>query len=520
MRGENEPAAGDRSAADGGSVEDVRIEPLQPSVQDVPSPRISAPVPGWAKRLSVRGKLARALTVALALLVALAVLLPRPTFTLPPQLTRLLTPAPTRTPTPGQFSTGAFESVPLPVVPGAALGTLAPSPSDPATAYVCANTPQQTPSSFESPLWVTHDAGQSWSRVALPDLIGTACAVAAALDGSRRLTLTVLDTALNQNMTSCASRQLFLSDDNGATWRAIVHHVLPPSDYIDGGCTLWVTARHLFMASYFSSNAIDQNGPAPIRTSLERSDDGGRTWQRADNGLPDGTAGGSAQLLDATGEMLVAFDIRYDNGTAIQPYVWMSPDAGASWRRADSVRFPSPPGGSNPIEEFLTEASFGDLASAPQACHCVFALSDNPPLLSRDLIQWTPLPPLPVTGTSADDSGVYWVLGLTVDGRLLVVGANPEQGVPENPAGVRVSGLPPRLWAWNTHTGRWELAPTPVPCPNLQVCFGPYFPDGVSIRLNASGRPAGTYLWVMLEGRSGENDPLVPTWYRLSIPAS
>src|SRR5262249_10504203 len=121
MRGEKKPASGGRSDSDSGSVEDVRIEPIQPSVQDVSSPTTSAPVPGWAKRLSAGGRLARALTVALALLVALAVLLPRPTFTLPPQLTRLLTPAPTRTPTPGQFSTGAFESVPLPVVPGAAL---------------------------------------------------------------------------------------------------------------------------------------------------------------------------------------------------------------------------------------------------------------------------------------------------------------------------------------------------------------------------------------------------------------
>jgi photosystem II stability/assembly factor-like uncharacterized protein len=482
------------------------------------------------KRLSVRGKVGRVLIVALAALVTLAALLPHSAFTLPPQLTRLLTPAPTRPPAPGQFITGAFEAVPLPVVPGAALGDLAPSPRDPATVYVCASSqpaPTGGPDSGAISLWVTHDVGQSWSRVALPDLIGADCAVASALDGSRRLTLTIRNTALNQMMQTCAHSQFFLSDDDGATWRAIQHTALAPAGYSAADCSLWVTARHLFMATSFSSDAVDEHGSAPRRTSLERSDDGGRSWRRADNGLPDGNAGGSAQLLDATGEMLVAFDIRYDNGTAIQPYAWISADAGVNWRRADTVRFPTPPRGSGPIEEFLTEAPFGGLASASQACHCVFGVSDpagfTPPLVSRDLTQWTPLPPLPINGMSAEGSGVYQILGLTVDGRLVVLGANPEQGVPGSPADTGVSSPSLRLWAWNTHIRRWELALTPVPCLNPQSCaiaFGGIDRDRVSIRLDASGEPARTYLWVIVGVGAGEAGSLVPTWYRLSIPAS
>src|SRR5262249_18348531 len=144
MRSEHEPASGGRNEADG-SVEDARVEPIQPlqpnqpDERDASRPVASGPAPGWTKRLSVRGKLARALIAALAVLVALAVLLQRSAAPLPPPIARLLTPAPTRTPTPGQFSTGAFESVPLPVVPGADTTWLTPSPRDPATAYTCAS---------------------------------------------------------------------------------------------------------------------------------------------------------------------------------------------------------------------------------------------------------------------------------------------------------------------------------------------------------------------------------------------
>src|SRR5262245_5670243 len=101
MRGENEPASGGRSDTDSGSFEDARIEPLQPlqpHVQGASHPIGSASVPDWAKRLSVRGKLERALVVTLTVLVAVLVVLSQATVTLPPQIARLLTPAPTRIP--------------------------------------------------------------------------------------------------------------------------------------------------------------------------------------------------------------------------------------------------------------------------------------------------------------------------------------------------------------------------------------------------------------------------------------
>ncbi|HEV2236975.1 MAG TPA: sialidase family protein, partial [Ktedonobacterales bacterium] len=510
MRGENEPDAGDRGDADGAAFAEAHVEPIQRGERDTPGPIVSAPAPGWPRRHSVRGKASRALIIALAVIVALAVLLPRPTFTVPPQITRLLTPVPPA------FTTGAFEPVPRPVVPGTRLSFFTPSPRDPATAYVCASPDGGGPvASGVIALWGTHDAGHTWSRVALPDIIGTYCEVYAAADGSHRVVMSAHNFALDQNAPARAHSQFFLSDDDGATWHAIVPTSLTPSgSHIDVGFFALVTARHLFMTAS-ANDATTTGADVPI---LVRSDDGGQTWQRADNGLPD-SAVGYLQLLDATGETLVAFDTGNSSGPPIATGVWISPDAGASWRRVESARLPMPPRGSDLIPAFLTEAPLGELASAPHTCHCVVGLSLPSDLngditsafnmgvhlyVSRDLTQlarWTPLPPLPVEGTSAVRSGVYQVLGLTGDGRVLVLGADPEQGLPKNPGAVKAgqSGPRTRLWAWNTHTGRWELASTNVPCQFSQRCsFNGSSPLAVSVRRDASGRPAATALWVLL----------------------
>jgi photosystem II stability/assembly factor-like uncharacterized protein len=499
MRSEHEPAAGNRIEADGDSFEDERVEPLQSRERGASRPSANAPAPGWTQRLSLRGKLARAFIVALAMIVALIVLLPRSTFTLPPQLTQLLTPAPP------SFSTSAFERVHPPVDPGADTTWLTPSPRNPATAFDCAY-PRQTggPVSGAMTLWVTHDVGQTWSRIALPEVTGTYCEVDAALDGSQRLVMSAANAALAKSDHVCANSRFYLSDDDGTTWRSIVPPSLAPPVSQNSDCFMLVTAKHLFLTTVGNAN-------------FERSDDGGQTWQRADYGLPDGAARGFPQLLDATGETLITFDTPYDAAGRLT--LWMSPDAGANWR-AESVAWPTPLRGSGPIEDLFTEGPLGALPSTPQACHCVVGVSYGAVgehlYLSQNhtqLTQWTPLPPLPVKGASAERSGVYRVLGLTADGRLLVVGADLDAGVPEILAGVAVSGPLPRLWAWNTHTGRWELAPTQLPCQDLYTCVGDDAravpPAQVSIRLDANGRLAGTSLWFILGG-----------WRRLSIPAS
>ena len=138
--------------------------------------------------------------------------------------------------------------------------------------------------------------------------------------------------------------------------------------------------------------------------------------------------------------------------------------------------------------------------------------------LSRDFTHWTLVPPIPVKGTSALRSGVYNTLGMTADGRLLALGPDPQEGVPPLPDHTgQVSGPPPALWAWNTHSGRWELAPTHIPCEDLQSCF--IYPTGVSVAVGAIGIPVGTYFWVSVQAGSGVNGPPSQTYYRLYIPA-
>jgi hypothetical protein len=116
MRGEREPVTGGPDEADD-ALDGVRVEPIAPNEQKESSANQSISALSWTKRLSTRGKLARALIAMLAVLVALLVVLLRTSFTLPPQITRLLTPAPTQTRSPGRLSAGQLEQVPTPDCP-------------------------------------------------------------------------------------------------------------------------------------------------------------------------------------------------------------------------------------------------------------------------------------------------------------------------------------------------------------------------------------------------------------------
>jgi hypothetical protein len=517
MRGENEPASGGRSDTDGGSFEDARVEPLQPHEQGASHPIGSASVPAWTKRLSVRGKLERALVVTLTVLVAVLVVLSQATVPLPPQIARLLTPAPTRTPTPGQFTTGAFESVPLPELPDANTTWLTPSPRDPATAYTCVTPPQPGPPSdaVSGPmtLWVTHDVGRTWSRAPLPAVRGTSCEVDSAQDGSARMTMSVSDDTLDPNATPCAHSQFFLSEDNGASWRAIVHSALALAGYPAGYCSLWATARHLFMTSFFD------NGQAQGASVLERSDDGGRTWLRADEGLPDGSGGGFMQPLDATGEALVTRALIYSGEVVTGADFWVSDDAGAHWRHVPSDPLPGPPFVVGANMGLMTEPA---LADPSRACQCVFLVYpynvfNQRPYSSRDLAHWTAVPPLPVKGASAQFSGIYATVGMTGDGRLLTLGPDPDADLSALIGGIGpFTNTPPALWIWDTQTGRWEVAHTRLPCPSPLDCSGLHLDlTGVSIVSGASGQPPGTWFWISTEG-----GPWAGPYFRIFIPAA
>jgi len=172
--------------------------------------------------------------------------------------------------------------------------------------------------------------------------------------------MSVGNAALDQNAQPCAHDQYFVSDDQGATWRAIQHTTLAPAAGVNGNCYLWATARHLFMSTYIGSNS-DQIGSSQEQSFLERSDDGGRTWQRADRDLGSATTGSwYAQLFDTTGETLFTFVTTSSNVALTQSDLWISHDAGASWRRIATADLPTPTRGGQPITDILTEAQVRD----------------------------------------------------------------------------------------------------------------------------------------------------------------
>jgi hypothetical protein len=513
--GKNTQSAGDDTDDVEKPLTDARVEAIASgsSSEAAPPDHASADegggVPSVTKRLSQRGKVARALIVALALLVALLALLPHPTFTLPPALARLLTPAPTPTPLPSAFTTGSWDEVPGPPIPAGNYYELTPSLHDPATAYACtmlasAAAPAGARSS-DAALWLTRDAGQTWRQALLPPSTGASCVVAPALDGSPRMTMSVHDSARDERARPCMHSQYLLSEDAGTTWRRIQPAASGPTVSAGGRCALWSTARRLFLHTYVYS-ASD-----PGQTFLQRSDDGGLSWARADQGLAEHDAIWYAQPLDAGGDTL---------GALLGADLWISQDAGASWRRAGMVA-PDTLGTETVVGGLVTEASVG---GGPRACRCVYAVGYSSQLgtiagwrvsVSHDYTHWSPLPPIPVTGANAFSSGIYDTLGTTADGKLLVLGAEPSVRTVATPdQSGRLSGPPPRLWAWDTHTGRWRLTETRVPCPDLQSCH--LYATGAAVVRGPDGTIRGTTFW--LTKGAGESQMSAQTYYRLVIP--
>jgi hypothetical protein len=513
------------SSADGAdefsdeSLDDVLVEAITPISSGPAPPGRSAAegsllAPDWAKRLTARGKAARTLIIALAMITALAVVLPHPAFTLSAVNARHPPLAPTLTPQPARFSTGDWEPVAGPPVQTAYFYDLVPSPVNPNTAYACLflesfDAGHVAVNSDITELWITRDAGYTWRQASLPIVRGSSCAVSPALDGSHLVSLSVELPTLDQNAQPCNHNQYLLSEDDGASWRLIQHVSILPVSPDGGGCQLWPTARHLFLWSYSYS------GPAVA--VLERSDDNGLNWRRADGGLAGLNAFWYPQLLDTNGDTLGAL-------IGVRPDLWITRDAGTHWQRIGPI-VRDIGGIQIAISDLVTGASFG---RAPGTCHCAFAVS-SPGLLgvsagrqiflSRDYTHWSPLPPIPVKGASATRSGVFQALGSTADGRLLALGAQPGAGLPAASDGVEiVSGPPPRLWAWNTQSGRWELAGTPAPCEDLQRCD--IFPAGASAVVQADGALLGTMVWLTVVKGAGESQPATGATFRLFVPAN
>jgi photosystem II stability/assembly factor-like uncharacterized protein len=171
--------------------------------------------------------------------------------------------------------------------------------------------------------------------------------------------MSVHDSAREERARPCMHSQHLLSEDAGTTWRRIHPAVIGPAVSEGGRCALWSTSRRLFMHTYVYS-ASD-----PGQTFLQRSDDGGLSWARADQGLAEQDAIWYAQPLDAGGDTL---------GALLGADLWITQDAGASWRRAGLITLET----ETVVGGLVSEASVG---GGPRACRCVYVVVYSSQLL-------------------------------------------------------------------------------------------------------------------------------------------
>jgi hypothetical protein len=132
----------------------------------------------------------------------------------------------------------------------------------------------------------------------------------------------------------CSRDSFYLSADGGASWRPLPHHSIVPAGVSDGWCDRHATAHHLFLVYSFSPASS-----APQISLLERSDDDGATWARADagvSGLGENALYSVPQI--GPGETLaltvvhVSATPRPNSSPATE--LWTSPDAARTWTRA------------------------------------------------------------------------------------------------------------------------------------------------------------------------------------------
>lgn len=406
---------------------------------------------------------------------------------------------------PQRLSSSAWERISLPGVATDTKG-IAISPTDPSVMFSCTGRPLA--------LWRSTDAGATWTQYTPTLGAASYCSFSFAPDDSNLVALQA--AMLGQDSQACVRDTFYLSHDGGGAWRELPPHAfIAPGGTAASSCDLQVTRHHLYLHDYY-----EQTGQSPQLSLLERSDDDGATWTRADRGLGDDALYFMPQV--GPGEMLALTVVRMP--TAPDPAamkgaeLWTSADAGATWREVSTL----PVGAGTALWSSWPQ---GDGASAaqgwPSPVHPFYALeSDQIPSnlyreraqMSSDGKHWTLLSPLPVSGASAERPGILQALTVLPDGRLAVWGPGPQGSVP-------AAGAYPKevesfwLWLWSPATRRWQAFPAPLPTPASEGCGLCWGAEAVA------SKDGATYLYVKrLE--SGPSSEPRPGMFRIRLPAS
>jgi hypothetical protein len=334
------------------------------------------------------------------------------------------------------------------------------SPVDPGMLFDCTGGSAMT---LAMTLWRSTDTGAHWTRSTLQLGSGTQCLISIAPDDPSRMTLQV--TPSEQGTQPCAQDVFYLSDDSGVTWRALPPHTsIAPESAENGWCDLQVTAHHLFLVYTY-----DLGSPTQEVGLLERSDDDGITWTRADAGL--GTDALFFMPEIGPGNTLALMVVQ--PSTQAGPYatkLWTSPDAAQTWRLASTL--PDYPGA------FMLAARAQSGVAWPTQAQPFYALEEEQPpsdlyyegvLQSGDGQHWSLLPTLPVPGTSSERRGILQVLAVLPDGRLAAWGTDPQGGLPaRNRVHEPMSTF--WLWLWDPTAGQWHPVPLPLKVTATESC--------------------------------------------------
>ncbi len=190
--------------------------------------------------------------------------------------------------------------------------TYAVAPSDGRVTYACGFTGEK--GAMRTSIWSTRDSGHSWSRsVALPysGMISECVLIVDAADSQR--VAVWLNTAKMGASPDVGNVVSFLSQDGGATWRALPK-VGPriPLNMTSQGDTLYVTGSGL------SASGADLR-------DVWVSRDGGVTWRAL--GATSLSGNPLIWVNPQTGELLGT------NNYDLIPTLWRSENGGATWTR-------------------------------------------------------------------------------------------------------------------------------------------------------------------------------------------
>jgi hypothetical protein len=383
----------------------------------------------------------------------------------------------------GMLAAGPWRAIALPD-PMDTVVNLAPVPYSGGAALICTirlNKGGQQPGE-QFPLlqlWRSAPDGIGWQPITSPAISANTCALSVAPDAPKRIALLAGTSA-----DGCATEQIWLSDDGGKNWHQVLHASVVSSSTDDVSCTLWATARHLYLLTTYLQSAPGASGDA-AHTIFERSNDAS-SWQRVPGPL--GDTAWVAQSAGDIGDNVVATTAsEFDHRATIT--VWASQDAGQTWHALASPA-PLPNVLAPPIPAAQIPSPETPLYAADMGIGYMADLQEHL-LQTTDGHQWNRLPALPVAGLSDGQTGIFTNVGVLGVGDLVVLGADPHHAIPAD--GAPLPSL--WVWAWQPFAEQWDVAPAPVPggdstacCLDVQTSLAP---DAYPV-----AQKTGTFLWV------------------------